>query len=741
MNFHDRPRSVWAFPLVALAIALALLGSDWSGFAGGLRGALFDAFQRQSPRPYEDTRASAGFAVRVLDIDANSVARFGSWPWPHATLARLIGELKAQGAELVVLDLPLDRADPASPANLLGEVPPGPSFDATRAALQQMASPDRALAQSFSQIATVSGFTLGASGNAVSADRSLLYTGAKYPFGHVRNFSAASGPIEAVAKAGAGTGARNLVPDRDGMQRRLPLVFRLNDKPVASLDAEVLRVARNKRALTFHAREDGGIFSGGSGIASLQTAKGDLPTMPDGSFWVAYARDGDARNISAASVDSHGADLDKLKNAIVYIGSPDEIVQTPFGPRLSAQVHAEAMENILLGAALRRPAAATNAELAALLLGGLVTIFLLLRFGVWWAGIFSVIAIAGFGAVSWRLFEANHVLLDAAGPGLGIAFIFAAGATARMLEVGGTRARLHDAFADALSADAIAKIARKPSLLKLDGENRNVTYLVCGVRGFTALAASFRDDPVAFTRLLQRVFGPLMDEVLAHRGTIDRITGEGFSAFWNAPLDDPEHAIHACEAATGMMEAIARVNEIITHERRIDGAALAPVEIGIGISTGPAIAGGFRTHGRTIYSAVGECATTAARVQQLSGSYGPAVIVSEETRKSAERGFAFLEVDYVAVAPDATPTKLYAMLGNPVMRASPKFRALTTFHDHIFQSLHTQQWEKARDLIDQCRKLSGASQKLYDLHLARIAWFEEHPPGPDWDGAFRPILK
>ncbi|HVU20416.1 MAG TPA: adenylate/guanylate cyclase domain-containing protein, partial [Rhizomicrobium sp.] len=367
-------------------------------------------------------------------------------------------------------------------------------------------------------------------------------------------------------------------------------------------------------------------------------------------------------------------------------------------------------------------------------------IFLLARFSVWWAGLFGVGAIAGAGAVSWQLFAANHVLLDALGPGLGIALVFAAGASARVREISGARSRLHDALADALSPDAIERIARKPSLLKLDGENRNVTYMVCAVRGMTELAASFRDDPVTFTRLLQRAFIPLMDEVLAHRGTIERISGEGFSAFWNAPLDDPEHAIHACEAATGMMEAIARVNDVITHERRIDGAALAPIEVGIGISTGPAITGGFRAHGRTTYSAAGDCAVAASRIQALSGTYGPAVIVSEDTRKSAERGFAFLEVDYVVLGSGA-PVKLYAMLGNPVMRASPKFRALTTFHDHIFQSLRSQQWEKTRELIDQCRKLSGASQKLYDLQLSRVAWYEEHPPGADWDGAFRPVLK
>ena len=108
----------------------------------------------------------------------------------------------------------------------------------------------------------------------------------------------------------------------------------------------------------------------------------------------------------------------------------------------------------------------------------------------------------------------------------------------------------------------------------------------------------------------------------------------------------------------------------------------------------------------------------------------PAVIVSEDARKAAQRGFAFSEVDFIAAGPHDEPVKLYAMLGNPLVRASPKFRALfETFHEHIFQSVRQQQWDKARGLIDQCRKLSGASQKIYDLHLARIGYFEANPPG------------
>ncbi len=744
MSLRDRPIAVWALPLAVLVVALFVLGSDTATLATRLRGILFDAYQHSAPRPYLDTQAKSGFSVRVLDIDRASIERFGPWPWPHALLAKLTREMSEQGAAMVVFALPLDKPDPSAPKNLIAGIPPGPSFDATRSILEAMPSPDTALAQAFSQIATVSGFTLGDEQSAIppALKAGVVHLGAQDPFIQVPAFASAAGAIAIVESASAGIGALNLTVDADGKIRRMPLVLRWNGRNVPSLDAEVLRLAKHDSALTMRGDEsDNGLFGASPGVVSVEALDADLPTAPDGSLWIAYSGERAERNISAAALDQSAPGAQSLKGAIVYVGAPDDLLATPDGARTAANVHAEAMENILLGTPLRRPASAIEAELACLALFGLGAVFLFARFGVWWAGAFAGIAVAAAGAVSWHLYAVNHVLFDALGPGFGLACVFAAGAGARLLEVANTRARLRAAFADALSAEAIEKIAHRPSLLKLDGETRTVTYLSCGIRAFASLADAFRDDPVGFTRLLQRVLAPLMDEVLLHRGTIDRVTSEGFTCFWNAPLDDPEHAIHACEAASGMMEVIAKTNELVTHERRIDGVALSPVEIGIGISTSSAIAGGFRAHGRTAYAVNGDCTVVAQRIQALSGQYGPAVIVSEDTRKSSERGFAFLEVDYVTAGARDEPIKLYAMLGNPVMRASPKFRALMTFHDHIFQSLRTQQWQKARELIDQCRKLSGASQKLYDLHLARIAYFEANPPNTDWDGAFRPILK
>jgi adenylate cyclase len=740
MLFRDRPWAVWGLPLVMLVLVLAVLGMDSSGVAPRLRGMLFDSYVQAHPRPYEDLRN--GHPVRVLEVDAAASERFGPWPWPHATVAGLIDAMKAQGAAEVVFVSAFDRPDPTSPRSLLALVPAGPSFDPVRGALEKLPSPDNALAQALTGIRSVTGFTLGDAHPArlLAIKAAISFSGTSNPFGSVKGYDQAAGSLSAIEAASVGVGALNLDADPDGRLRRMPLVFRLRDKAVPSLDAEMLRLAEDKQALVLKSDEGTGFFGGNPGVTAVETRQGELSTAPDGAIWIAYCGPQAGRTVLASALADKTLPAGALQGAIVYVGAPDELVDTPLGLMPVAEVHAEAAESLLGGTVLRRPASAEEAELLCLFLFGLGCVFVIGKLGMRWAAVFVLAVIAATTYISWRLYL-EHVLFDSLSLSVGLGAIWLVGFAARSGEILITRARLKHAFADILPAKAIEAIARNPQKLKLDGETRTVSYLACGVRGFTELASSFRGDPTAFTRLMQRVLEPLMNEALAHGGAIDKLTTDGFTAFWNAPLDDPEHAVRACETATGMMEAIAKTNEIITHERRIDGVALSPVEIGIGIATGPAIAGGFNAHGRTAYSVNGDCAVLAAHIQAISGQYGPAVIVADDTRKASERGFAFLEVDYIALENHDGPLRLYAMLGNPVMRASPKFRALATFHDHIFQSMRDQQWHKARELIEQCRKLSGASQKLYDLHLNRIAYFEDNPPGADWDGAFRSILK
>ncbi|HEX3810389.1 MAG TPA: adenylate/guanylate cyclase domain-containing protein [Rhizomicrobium sp.] len=740
MKLGSRPIEVWAFPLIILIAAMLVLATDAGGLAGRVRGVLFDAYQHSQPRPYHDRIGK--FAVRTLEADQASIARFGAWPWPRTVLAKLTSEMKSAGAAMVVFALPLDRPDPASPQQLAAGLPPGPQADAARAALSAVQSPDDALAGAMKTIPVVSGFTLQRGAGAAPQNNSVTFDGARDALSHIPEFGHAIAPLPQIEAASAASGALNLLSDSDGKVRRAALLLRVSGKPASSIEAEATRLSQNANKLIARGNTPGrSIFDNASGIATIEAGTLAIPTEPDGSIWIAYSGANAARRISAAALDSGTLPANALKDAIVIVGAPDAMVQTPDGPRNAASVRAEALENILSGYHLMRPPSADMAELIFLAIAGGTVVFLLYRFGLLWAGALTVLAIAGAGYLSWSLYSGNHVLLDSLGPGIALALTFAAGVAARGLEVGRARSRLRNAFAEALPVGALDQIARNPHLLKLEGEARTVSYLSCGIRNFSGVAESFRDDPAGFTDLVGRVLSPLVEVALAKGATLDRLTTEGFSAFWNAPLDDSEHAIHACEAASRMIEVVADVNDALSRERRFDGLAIGPIEIGVGISTGTAIAGGFGAHGRNVYSVTGDCTVLAGRIQQHSAQYGPAIIVSEDTRKGAERGFAFLEVDYIAIGAHDEPVKLYAVLGNPLVRASPKFRALSTFHEHIFQSLRTQQWEKSRGLIDQCRKLSGASPKLYDLHLARIDYFEDNPPGTDWDGAFRPILK
>jgi adenylate cyclase len=357
---------------------------------------------------------------------------------------------------------------------------------------------------------------------------------------------------------------------------------------------------------------------------------------------------------------------------------------------------------------------------------------------LYWASVFVLGALlVGFYA-ALVLARLKGVNLGVIAPDTILALGFAAGFLALWLQMRAMTQQLRFAFSDSLPSTALKRIARDPSLLSLDGETRAVTYLVCGIRGLAELASTFNDQPRAFTQMMEQVLTPLMSQILRHGGVIGRLTADGFTAYWNAPLDDPRHGLHACDAANGMIVALARTNENL--QSSANGHA-PKVEIGIGIATGSVVAGGFGGHGRLSYTLNGDAVRLAARLQALSRNYGPAVIVSEETREAAANDFAFLEVDYVAQGKEDQPIRLYAMLENPMARSSPKIRALVTFHEHIFQSLRSQQWSKARGLVEQCRNLSGACQSLYDLYMTRIRFFESNPPGPHWDGAFRPVVQ
>ncbi len=390
--------------------------------------------------------------------------------------------------------------------------------------------------------------------------------------------------------------------------------------------------------------------------------------------------------------------------------------------------------------ALRSPAHMREANLGfvAVAGGGIIALLARERFAAAIAVFF--VALGVITVLCWELYRTDNLVFDPSFIVIALIVVLAAALTAYAADGAGARGRLHRLLGAHLPPAAINAIARDPELLNLAGETRQMTYLVCNVRGYSELAENFTTDPASFARLTRRVLTPLCQAVLDRRGTVDRVTPGGLSAFFNAPLDDPEHAIHACEAALRMTEALDSINRALENERHPDGTPCKAIEIGIGINSGAGVVADFGTPARPEYSVTGRAYAFAATIESLSAKYGPAIIVGDATRALAERNFAFLEVDSADAADGNDHAALFALLGNPLVRASPKVRALQTFHDHIFSAYRGRDWEKAKALIEQCRQLSGASQQLYDLYAKRIAFFERHPPPEGWNGIVRPEI-
>lgn len=692
-------QSRWLAPALILALGVAVILLDGLGLQTDLSTRLFDAYQRHAARPFADF---AGMPVRVLELPSLDEDR----------LVDIARTLSGQGVRMIVLTAPVEAA--ASPQSLAARLPPG--SDAVRAALAKLPEPGHELAQAISQTKAVLPVMLGESGRPPQPKAHFVYRGSRDPFGAVPDFGAAAAPPPILASNAAGLAAISFDPDPDGVVRHVALVARTGRVLLPSMAGEVLRLAGGKTDITVTSNEHDplGFFSG-IGLAGVETLKGVAPTDRGGRLWLRYAA-----NTGQRILNPNALTLAPLKDAIVVVGLEGDAVKTPLGAASTAAVTAETIENLLGNVVLSRPSWTRAVE--ALLLAGLgAAMIFLLRFGLGWAAVLALAAPALLSLMSWYLYAVHGVLLDWATPILFLGLSFAAGAIVWLHRLERTYAGLRQAFSDSLPRAVLQRIARHPELLKAEGERRKVSYLVC-----TLQPPVSGDDASAFIAASQKILDPLMEQVLRHGGTLDRVRPDGFSAFWNAPLEDGEHALHACEAANAIAAAAAEIGgETWRH-------GLPPLEVCVGIATGDAVTGGFG--GRLSYGVQGAAVHLAEKIQGLCRRYGAPLVAAEQTRQLAERGAAFLEIDCIA---DAGPVTLYALMGNSAVRGSPKFRAMSVFHDHIFQALRNQNWRVARELIAQCRRLSGANQTLYDLHLARIAYYERNPPGAEWDGAFR----
>ncbi|HVH82069.1 MAG TPA: adenylate/guanylate cyclase domain-containing protein, partial [Stellaceae bacterium] len=298
------------------------------------------------------------------------------------------------------------------------------------------------------------------------------------------------------------------------------------------------------------------------------------------------------------------------------------------------------------------------------------------------------------------------------------------------------RRRVQAAFRHYLAPDLVNQLAANPQRLRLGGETRMISIMFSDIRGFTSISETFKSNPEGLSRLINRGFlTPMTKLIMARRGTIDKYMGDCIMAFWNAPLDDIDHADHACASALAMMHELDRINVELEREAVAEGRGFQPIHIGVGINTGECVVGNMGSDERFAYTAMGDAVNLASRLEGQTKTYGVGIILGEATRAAAP-GWAALELDQIAVKGKREAVRIYALLGDASLAQSPDFLGHIARHERMLHCYRAQDWNGARAAMAECVRSPVNLAGFYDLYTDRMAFFEANPPGPDWDGVF-----
>jgi adenylate cyclase len=721
-----------------------------------IRNWVFDNYQRLQPRAYDKE-----LPVRIADIDEKSLEKFGQWPWSRVTVAKVVDRLRDLGAAVIAFDVIFVEPDRTSPQAVAKNLPDDPTFQQTKEQMNALPDPDAILAKAIGQVQTVLGFALlpydpkrpearpAPVGGFVAIGDSPLDFTPVYP--HV---VAALPQLQASA---TGNGNVNALPDKDGVIRRIPLIAGYRpgavkystDALLPSLSLEAVRIAVQSKSFTIRSSHSSGeAFAGqvadGIGAIRIEGTPIIIKTGRGGEMLLHDTGHRPERFISVADLFDSDFPRSEVEGRIILVGTSVEglkdIQTSPLESRIAGEeLHAEAIEQILevaLGKAqpLQRPYWSDVAESGYLVLFGLLAIGLAYRAGAVTAVALGLASLGIAFGLSWWLFVAHGLLVDPLYPAGTAVAVVMVGSTITYIRTEREKRHIRGAFSLYLSPEMVNRVAEHPELLKLGGENREITVMFTDIRGFTKLSEGL--DPQGLTHVINAFLTPMSNLIKDHGGTIDKYIGDCIMAFWNAPLDVPHHAREAVRTAVEMRRTLKRLNEQFAAEAQASGKTPVKLKAGVGLNTGIGCVGNMGSEQRFAYSALGDTVNTASRLESLSPAYFVDLVFSEETAKDAT-DFALLELDQVKVKGKAVPIRIFTCLGFEAYAARLEFQTLKARHERMLEAYRSQSWDDAEAALEQC--LEVAPERLrafYGLYRTRIEDFRAYPPGEEWDGVY-----
>jgi adenylate cyclase len=205
-----------------------------------------------------------------------------------------------------------------------------------------------------------------------------------------------------------------------------------------------------------------------------------------------------------------------------------------------------------------------------------------------------------------------------------------------------------------------------------------------------------------------------------------------------SPLDDPQQESNACEPALEMLARADKLNQGFKREANQNGSKYMPLNVGIGLNTGPCVVGNMGSDFRFNYSGLGDTVNVASRLEARTKDYRIPIVIGAQTEQQAKEKFATMEIDRIQVKGKTEPETVFTVLGRAELRQNSNFQELRELTARMLGSYREQDWARAIETIELCRKAAErfGIAALYDTYAERIDAFRRHPPPPDWNGVY-----
>ena len=672
--------------------------------------------QRAAPRILEEP-----VAVRVIDIDDATLARHGQWPWSRDTVAGLVDTLRDLGAAAIALDVVFAEPDRTSPRRLAATwqqsygwqgASQGDSQDGSgiRGSLPDH---DETLAASFARGRVVSGYSLlpSENGGRAPAKPGFAMLGDD-PAKYLPAFDGVIPTISVLEDSASGHGSFTIAAGRDEIVRRLPILSALRGSLVPSLALEALRVAQGEDTIRVRSEHNGGPDGPVTGF-TVRVGAVEIPLDREGALLLHQSGSVGERSLAAWRLmepDRGAALRDAVAGHIVLLGTSavglGDLRPTPLNAyEPGINVHAEALEQILAGGHVVRPAWAGGLEIAAAAFLALVAACAAAALGLRLSTGIAAGLVAAVGLGAWLSYARAGFLVDASLPCLAIVAGFAAAILTRHLITERDALHLRSAFTHYLSPDLVEALAADPGQLKLGGETRTMTFLFTDLEGFTSLTETRGAE--ALVALLNGYLDGLCGVAMAHGGTVDKIVGDAVHVMFNAPLDQPDHAGRAVACALAM-DAFATT---FSAAQRDAGVPFGKTRIGV--NTGPAVVGNFGGARRFDYTAHGDAINTAARLEAANKALGTRICIAGSTVADCP-GSSFRPIGTLLLRGKAQGVPVFEPVASDADPAAFEAR-----YAEAFARLATGEEEGAQAMLD--LHAERPDDAVLALHARRIA--------------------